>query len=168
MSQTYIIIDSRGRATLHGAKAIQQEATTRLGSGDAFQVFEATPLSVSITLRESGTPTTTRGKKPGRKPGRKKTSRRKSARKAGKKTGKKTGKVGRPRVNVGSCTQDGCNKPAKTRGLCSAHYQQHRRLAQAGKSGLITGGVTRKKRRGRPAGKKKSKKKSARKATKKK
>ncbi|MFW6369363.1 MAG: hypothetical protein ACOC0J_02145, partial [Myxococcota bacterium] len=61
----------------------------------------------------------------------------------GERPAKKTGRVGRPPVNVGPCSVPGCERPAKTRGLCSAHYQQHRRLTREGKPGLITNGAAR-------------------------
>ncbi len=158
MAKSYIIIDHRGRATIHAHSNIEQETTTRLASGESFQVFEATALSVSVSLTEAkGSVTLPGTKKRGRPPGKKsKRKTRRASRKAGKKarTSGAKGKVGRPRLNVGSCTVDGCSNPSKTRGLCSAHYQKHRRLVQEGKPGLISGGVVAKKKRGRPPGKK--------------
>lgn len=146
MAKSYIIIDSRGRASIHDERSIKSETTTRLGSGESFQVFEASPLEVEIQFTAASGKAVVKGtRKRGRPAGKKKT-RKAAGKKAGRKAskGKKTGKVGRPRLNVGSCTQPGCKNPSKTRGLCSAHYQKHRRLVQDGKPGLIGGGVAKK------------------------
>jgi hypothetical protein len=150
----YIIIDAHGRATLLDDRTIQKETTALLASGQAFQVFEAHPLSVEISLKPAKAakavqpPPRRKAKAGGRKKAKKARKSGKAAKKA-KTTGQKRGKPGRPRVNVGSCAQPGCSKRAKTRGLCSAHYQQHRRRVQAGKPGLIRGGVTTKKKKQR-------------------
>lgn len=32
------------------------------------------------------------------------------------------GKQGRPRVALGACTVEGCDKPQRTKGLCNTHY----------------------------------------------
>ncbi|MDF1564518.1 MAG: hypothetical protein P1V51_15850 [Deltaproteobacteria bacterium] len=166
MPKTYIIIDGRGRATLHDEREVRREITTRLGSGESYQLFEAQALEVKIDFgAASGPARIGGGKKRGRPASRKKGAARRGGTKAAKRAGKKTGKVGRPRLNVGDCTQEGCKNPSKTRGLCSAHYQKHRRLVQEGKTGLISSGVTPKK-AGRPA-KKKAAPKTARKAGKK-
>lgn len=69
-------------------------------------------------------------------------AKKKKKKKATKKVGKSTKKVGKKAAKkpaaAGSCSVDPCSNPTKTRDLCSAHYQKHRRLIQEGKPGLIT------------------------------
>ncbi len=136
MPKTFILIDATGAATVTSEKDIERVAAERMVAGEAFQVFKAEPMRLQLTLspatepaRAISAPTPKVAKKKGR---RKKAGRRKVA-----KRGAKTGRVGRPPVNVGPCTVAGCNRRSKTRGLCSAHYQQHRRLVREKKPGLI-------------------------------
>jgi hypothetical protein len=159
MAKTYILIDGSGQATHIAERDIQRVASEYLASGEAFQIFKAEPMRLQLTL----TPAT--GRAPvfaaatasGGRPAKRKKARRKKAGKRAKAAGRKkgTGKVGRPAINTGPCVVPGCGKPSKTRGLCSAHYQQHRRLVREGKPGLIeksgapTGAAPARKRRGR-------------------
>lgn len=49
--------------------------------------------------------------------------------KRGRKPGRKPGRPAKGTV----CTTAGCNKPARSKGLCAAHYQAARRYAQTPK-----------------------------------
>jgi len=155
MARTYILIDSSRRATLIPEGRIQQEAASRLVKGEKFEIYraEAMKLQVQLTPTAAGAaPVASGGGRRGRR-----------TKKAGRRTKRGAGRVGRPKVNVGPCTVPGCDNPSKTRGLCSAHYQQHRRLIRQGKSGLIRGSsaaaALAKKKGGRKASKKKGRRK---------
>ncbi len=146
MPKTYILIDSSGKATMIPERDVERIAAERMVSGQSFQIYRAEPMKLQISLTpaagaapiaapSAGT-RVTRRKKAGRK---KASKRRAGAKKTAARRGKGTGKVGRPPVNIGPCTVAGCSRSSKTRGLCSAHYQQHRRLVREKKPGLIAG-----------------------------
>lgn len=166
MAMTYILVDASKRATVIPASQIEAEATQRMVRGEKFEIYRAEPMKLEINLSPAAGPTHIGGG--GRR--RKATAtRRKAVRRRG------AGRVGRPKVNVGPCTVPGCKNTSKTRGLCSAHYQQHRRLVRQGKAGLVGASGARaakttrkragKKRAAKRRGAKKSAKKTARKTS---
>lgn len=148
MPKTFILIESNGMATMIHEKDIERVAAERMVSGQSFQIYRAEPMQLQVRLAPAAgeVPPTVSAPATGKKRGRRKKA--KAGKAAGKKTtrsktaAKKTtarkgkGKVGRPPVNVGPCVVSGCSRTSKTRGLCSAHYQQHRRLLREGKGGL--------------------------------
>ncbi len=150
MAKTYILIEANGTATMIPERDIERVAAEHMVSGKTFQIFRAEPMRLQISLAPaSGAAPVAIPRAAAKKGRRKKAAARKGRRKkaskkkaAAKKTtarrGKGTGRVGRPPVNIGPCTVAGCKKPSKTRGLCSAHYQQHRRLVREKKPGLIS------------------------------
>ncbi len=132
MATTFILVDAKQRATLIPAGRIQAEATARMVRGEKFEIYRAEPMKLEINIAPAPGPTQVGGGGRGR---RAPTARRKTATRAASRGGAR--RVGRPKVNVGPCTVPGCKRTAKTRGLCSAHYQQHRRLVRQGKPGLM-------------------------------
>ena len=132
MATTFILVDAKQRATLIPAGQIQAEATARMVRGEKFEIYRAEPMKLEINIAPAPGPTQVGGGGRGR---RAPTARRKTATRAASRGGAR--RVGRPKVNVGPCTVPGCKRTAKTRGLCSAHYQQHRRLVRQGKPGLM-------------------------------
>lgn len=131
---TYILIDASGQATVIPEDKIYEEAGRRFISGETFEIYRAEPMSFVQPAEGAAAPTRRAGGTPRKRGGTRKTTRKAGRRQA---TEAASGRVGRPKVNVGVCNVPGCNKPQKTRGLCSAHYQQHRRLMRQGAPGLL-------------------------------
>lgn len=51
--------------------------------------------------------------------------------------------MGRRRINIGPCSEGGCERPARHRGLCGAHYQRQLRGLSDGEVGWWSGSLRR-------------------------
>ena len=147
MAKTYILMDGKGMAAVVSEKSVEKEVLRRLAKGEKVRVFEGSEVKVAFTLELGGAAEAPvrktrkkRRKKRAKKTGKKTTAKKAAGKKAAKKTRKKAGKktsLGRPKVNVGPCSVEGCENEQRTKGLCSKHYQANRRLVAAGEKGLI-------------------------------